>query len=174
MMKTVLSVVESVMDKTLTVLFTPLKLVGVKKCERCFVRVRLAQLGLLTTIPIAFFPSVSRARGRWDIVAHPAKRKLMPATDLVSVRKYHSVPVLEALNNWVKYHSSPDEPILIYGGKDYTPREILQQVEDKTQMGLLLTHFLVENSNKYHVSISRLINGNTYKIQKEKLTKKPS
>lgn len=67
---------EAALDWFLTRLFAPLAVVGVKKCSRCTVRTRLAQAGLILSAPVFFVPVVRRARVRWDMAAHPAKRKL--------------------------------------------------------------------------------------------------
>lgn len=73
---------EGALDRSLTVLFSPLALVGIKKCSRCTVRTRLAQAGMLATWPLAWLPPVRGVRVRWDMAAHPAKRKLHKVWDL--------------------------------------------------------------------------------------------
>ncbi len=70
---------EALLDRCLTALFTPLRLLGIHKCSKCTVRVRLAQAGRIVTVPIQTVPAVRRARSRWDMVAHPEKRVLQPA-----------------------------------------------------------------------------------------------
>lgn len=77
---------EEALNRALTWLFSPLAVVGIKKCSRCTVRTRMAQFGLLTTAPVAFLPSVRRTRIRWDMAAHPAKRQLVPV-DLDSLKE---------------------------------------------------------------------------------------
>lgn len=68
--------IERVLDSVLTRVFAPLAAVGVRKCSRCTVRTRIAQAGLIASWPLAWVPAVRMARVRWDMAAHPAKRKL--------------------------------------------------------------------------------------------------
>lgn len=64
---------EKILDKTLSFIFSPLSIVGVKKCSKCTVRVRSAQIGLLVSAPVRIVPAVRRARARWEIAAKPEK-----------------------------------------------------------------------------------------------------
>lgn len=73
---------EVALDRALTFIFSPLALVGIRKCSRCAVRVRLASLGLLVSLPVSWVPIVRRARTRWDMAAHPEKRRLRLLTSL--------------------------------------------------------------------------------------------
>lgn len=85
---------ERLLNDFLTLIFKPLSIVGIKKCSRCTVRHRLAQLGLLVSVPIARVGPVKRARIRWDMTAHPQKNalvaaplKLIPVEERVKHRK---------------------------------------------------------------------------------------
>jgi hypothetical protein len=69
--------VETLLDRVLTVLFSPLALIGIRKCSRCTVRTRMAQFGRLVTWPLAWVPLVRRARLRWYLAANPEQRKLV-------------------------------------------------------------------------------------------------
>ncbi len=63
---------EAVIDRVLTIVFAPLVLVGIHKCPRCRIRVRLAQALLLLTHPLRGIDGVDALRVRLEQVAHPA------------------------------------------------------------------------------------------------------
>ena len=42
---------------------------------------------------------------------------------------------VEKLRDWVGHHPEPDEPLLVCGRKTYSPREILHEVEEGTNLG---------------------------------------
>jgi hypothetical protein len=68
------------------------------------------------------------------------------------------------LRDWVGQHPRPDEPTLVYLGRDYSPRDILEEVMQGTTFGESLGDFLYAAARRFSVSvqvfISRAINAN--------------
>jgi len=47
----------------------------------------MAQFGRIVTAPICFVPAIRRARIRWDMAAHPAKKELISINPELEARK---------------------------------------------------------------------------------------
>jgi hypothetical protein len=60
--------------------------------------------------------------------------------------------LVKGLREWVYTHPTPDLPTLAVMGRDYTPREIVDEVEHRTELGGELSDFLVGRAEKYGVS----------------------
>src|SRR6266568_1985155 len=56
---------ESDLDELIARILSPLHLLGVHRCDRCYIRVRRAQLGLLLTWPLQRLPPVQEMRRHW-------------------------------------------------------------------------------------------------------------
>lgn len=61
-------------DAILTVLFTPLKLFGVKKCGKCAVRVRYAQFMLIVSAPVRRIGAIKSRRVDWSMKAEGVRK----------------------------------------------------------------------------------------------------
>lgn len=43
--------------------------------------------------------------------------------------------IKEAFVDWVDQHSAPDQPYIELGGSEYTPREMLNKIQDEQTVG---------------------------------------
>jgi hypothetical protein len=72
--------------------------------------------------------------------------------------------LLGILRDWVGGHPRPDEPTLVYLGRDYSPRDILEEVMEGTAFGESLGDFLYAASRRFgtpvHEFITRAIAAN--------------
>jgi hypothetical protein len=76
---------------------------------------------------------------------------------MVRIAKDNEAVVLNTLIGWVKEHPRADAAALVYLGREYTPRDILYEVENHTEMGRTLTQFLLDAADRYQVSVESFI-----------------
>lgn len=61
------------------------------------------------------------------------------------------------LQDWVELHPTPDVPTLALMGRTYTPREMYDEVEYRTEFGEELSEFLVNTAERYQTSPTAFI-----------------
>jgi hypothetical protein len=69
---------ETELDELIARILSPLYRLGVRRCDRCYIRVRRAQLGLLITWPVQWLSTVQGVRRRWASIVRSAGAQ--PAT----------------------------------------------------------------------------------------------
>ena len=61
------------------------------------------------------------------------------------------------LRSWVESHPRPDRPTIVYLGRDYSPKDILEEVEAGTLFGESLSDFLFDAARRFDTSVGEFI-----------------
>jgi hypothetical protein len=67
------------------------------------------------------------------------------------------VLLTKLLSRWVDEHPRASTPALVYMGREYTPRDILYEVEHGTELGRDLTSFLFDASEQFQTPVEEFI-----------------
>ena len=61
------------------------------------------------------------------------------------------------LEQWVERHPRQDEPTIVFVGRDYTPRELLDEVCHETEFGRSFGDFLFSNAERLDTTVEAMI-----------------
>jgi hypothetical protein len=63
----------------------------------------------------------------------------------------------QQLHQWADTHPTPDEPVLSLMGRDYSPRDISLEFDERTEFGESIGAFLYGSSRRYDSPVETFI-----------------
>ncbi len=65
--------------------------------------------------------------------------------------------VEDLLGEWVSKHPQPDTPTIVFLGRAYSPRDLLDEVQGRTEFGEEFVSYLYDSSRTFQVPIADFI-----------------